>query len=173
MARTIADYLILFVALVLVQVLIFNHIMLFGVAAPIVFIYFIIRLGMGVSFNALITLGFLIGLTIDICSDTLGMNALACTLLAAVKKPVFSLYTQRDESIAEITPSISTLGIWIYSKYLITMVLIYCLLYFIIEYFTAASFGEMVLMICSSTLLSFLLMLGIDGLMLKKREQRL
>ena len=36
MARTIADYLILFVALVLVQVLIFNHIMLFGLKKPLV-----------------------------------------------------------------------------------------------------------------------------------------
>lgn len=88
MARQIINTLILFIILVLAQVLIFNHIMLFGVAAPIVFIYFIIRLNMSVSFNALITLGFLIGLFVDICADTLGINALACTLLGAVKKPV-------------------------------------------------------------------------------------
>lgn len=171
MARQIINTLILFIILVLAQVLIFNHIMLFGVAAPIVFIYFIIRLNMSVSFNALITLGFLIGLFVDICADTLGINALACTLLSAVKKPVLLAYTQHDEALNEITPSAASLGIWIYSKYMITMVVIYCLLYFSIEFFSAANLWDILLMTMSSTLLSFLLLLGIDSLMMKQRER--
>jgi len=140
MARAIANYIILFLLLVLAQVLIFNHILLFGVAAPVVFIYFVIRLGMSVRFNTLITIAFLMGLCVDICSDTPGMNTLACTVMAAVKKPVLLAYTQRDEGFEEITPCISSLGIWIYSKYMITMTLIYCLLYFCIEFFAVAAF---------------------------------
>lgn len=171
MARQITSATILFIVLVLVQVVIFNHIMLFGVAAPLIFIYFIIRLNMSVSFNALISLGFLIGLLVDICSDTPGMNALACTLLAAVKKPVLLAYTQHDETINEITPCISTLGIMTYSKYMITMVLIYCLLYFAVEFFSVVNIWDILLMAVSSTLLTYLLLLGIDSLMTDRRER--
>lgn len=173
MAREFTRATVLFLVLILLQVLIFNHILLFGVAAPIVFIYFLIHLKLSVGFNWLITLGFLLGLIVDICSDTLGMNALACTLLAALKKPVLMAYVQRDEAVIEISPSTSTLGIWNYSKYLITMVLIYCLLYFSIEYFSVVNIGEILLMAASSTLLSFLLMLGMDSIMIRTREQRL
>lgn len=173
MIRTLTNYITLFLVLVLTQVLIFNHILLFGIAAPIVFIYFIIRMGMSVKFNALITIAFLMGLCMDVCADTLGMNTLAYTILAAVKRPVLAAYTQRDEGFEEITPCISSLGIWIYSKYMITMVLIYCLLYFCIEFFAVASFGQIILLTLASTLLSYLLLLGIDGLIMRKREQRL
>ncbi|MGM9863934.1 MAG: rod shape-determining protein MreD [Lepagella sp.] len=170
MARAIANYIILFLLLVLAQVLIFNHILLFGVAAPVVFIYFVIRLGMSVRFNTLITIAFLMGLCVDICSDTPGMNTLACTVMAAVKKPVLLAYTQRDEGFEEITPCISSLGIWIYSKYMITMTLIYCLLYFCIEFFAVAAFWQVMLMTMASTLLSYVLLLGIDGLIMRKRS---
>lgn len=173
MARRITDTMLLLIVLILAQTLIFNHIILFGAAAPVIFIYFIIRISMTTGFNVLITLGFLSGLAVDICADTPGMNALACTLLAAVKRPVLMAYVQRDESINEITPTISTLGIWIYSKYMITMVLIYCLIYFSIEFFSVANILDILLMAFSSTLLTFLLLLGIDSLMMKKREQRL
>lgn len=173
MAKQIVDYLILFIILVLAQVLIFNHILLFGVASPIIFIYFIIRLPMSVKFNALITLAFFLGLLVDICSNTIGMNALACVIFAALKKPLLLLYVQHDDYVTEIKPTISTLGLWIYSKFLITTVLVYCLLYFSIEFFSIINIGEILLMSISSALLSFLLLLGIDSLMMNKREQRL
>ena len=45
MAKTFLSFLLLFVVLVLAQVTIFNHIWLFGMAMPLVFIYFIIVAG--------------------------------------------------------------------------------------------------------------------------------
>lgn len=170
MARRIAHIAILFLILVLAQVLIFNHILLFGVAAPIVFIYVITRMPTDCGFNTIITIGFLMGLLVDICADTLGMNTLACTILAAVRKPVLLSYVQHDDNLSEIIPSTFTLGIWNYSKYMLTMVLIYCLIYFSIEFFSLANIGDILLMATASTLLSFPLLLGIDSLMKKNRE---
>ena len=43
-AKDVIQYSVLFFVLVLAQVLICNHLALFNVAIPIVFIYFIIRL---------------------------------------------------------------------------------------------------------------------------------
>ena len=159
--------------MLLLQTLIFNHVVLFHVAVPVVFIYFIIRMSTGLSQNVLLTLSFLLGLCVDIFSDTPGVNALCCTILAGVKKSVFYLYVQRDDNNKDIIPSISRLGILDYSKYLLTMTAIYCVLTFSVEYFSLASFKDIVIAAVSSTILSFILMLGLDSLIITPRAKRL
>ncbi|MBD5370314.1 MAG: rod shape-determining protein MreD [Bacteroides sp.] len=156
--------LFLFPILILVQVLVFNHIMLFNLAVPFVFIYFILRLPIGMPANLVLSLSFLIGMLVDIFSDTPGVNALACTVLAAVKTPVFYAYVPRDDKTKRIVPAISTLGWQTYAKFLITMVAIFCLLCFIVEYFSFAGFLNILAMAGTSTALSFFLIFGIDSL---------
>ncbi|MEZ3551817.1 MAG: rod shape-determining protein MreD [Muribaculaceae bacterium] len=158
----------LFILMLLVQVLICNHIALFNVAVPIVFIYFIIRLPMNIGNGLLFTLSFLMGLCVDICSDTPGVNALACTLLSALRKPVFFAYVPRDDKTKNIIPSMSTLGVATYCKYLISMVGIYCLLAFTIEYFNFADVKDIVILSACSCLLTFLILLAIDCLIINR-----
>lgn len=158
----------LFFFLILVQVLICNHIMLFNVAVPLVFIYFILRLPLSVNTNWLLTFSFIAGFIVDLFSDTPGLNALSCTLLAMVKKPVLFAYISKDDRNKEIDLTVSSLGIGVYSKYLMTLVLIYCLLVFSIEFFSFASVEDVVIMGVSSSVLSFLLILSIDSLIFSK-----
>lgn len=159
---------ILFFILILAQVLICNHIMLFNVAVPFIFIYFIIRLPMSLNTNWLLTLSFLAGLIVDIFSDTPGLNAMSCTILAIAKKPAFFAYIPRDDRTKDVDPSINSLGISVYSKFLLTMVTIYCLLVFTIEYFSFAAVREIVIMGAASSVLTFLLILSIDSLTFAK-----
>ncbi len=156
---------ILFPLLILVQVLICNHIMLFNVAVPFIFIYFIIRFPIGVSQNLALTLSFLLGFFVDLFSDTPGLNALACTLLVAIRPAVFYSYVTRDDKTKRIVPSISSIGWQDYSKYLISMCGIFCLMVFGIEYFSFASIGIVLLMTISSAVLTFLVIIGIDCLL--------
>lgn len=173
MNKEIFQYALLFIIMLLAQVLICNHIALFNVAVPVVFIYFILRLPISLSLNWLLTLSFFIGFCVDLFSDTPGLNALACTLLAAVRKPVFYAYVQRDDRTKDMVPCLSTLGGGTYSKYLLSMVAIYCILVFSIEYFNFAVIADIAVMATSSSLLTFLLLLGTDSLIITKREKRL
>ena len=168
MSKEIIKFAILFVVMLLVQVLICNHVALFNVAVPIVFIYFIVRLPIDVGKGLLFTSAFVMGLIVDICADTPGVNALSTTLLSAFKQPVFYAYVPRDDKSEGIIPSIATLGIGTYSKFLITLVGIFCLLVFTIEYFNFADVKEIAIIAGSSTALSFLLLLAVDSLMLTK-----
>lgn len=168
MGRDIVHYIVLFVVMLLLQVLICNHIVLFNVAVPLIFIYFIIRLPMHLSTNIVLTLSFLLGLSVDIFSDTIGVNALACTLLAMLRRNIYSLYKSRDEKFVEIVPSISSLGVIVYMKYLVTMTLCYCVLFFVIEYFSMSHLPIMLTKIVSSTALTFMLILGIDSLITRQ-----
>ena len=168
MNKEIISFTILFILLILFQVLLFNHIALFNIAFPIIFIYFIIRLPISLNLSFLFTLSFLTGFIIDVFSDTLGVNCLACTLLAALKRPAFYAYMDKDDKTKTLTPTIKTLGIVSYAKYLITMVALYCLIAFTIEYFSFADVKELVILVASSCLLSFLLLLGLDCLFITK-----
>lgn len=173
MSKTILQFAMLFIVLLLAQAIICNHVILFNVAMPIVFIYFIIRLPITLSTNRVLTLAFLLGLGVDVFSDTQGMNALACTLLAALRHPIFRLYFPREDDLTNPEPSIRSLGPGIYVKYLFTMVLVYCILLFAIEAFTFFNPLQLSLRILSSTVLTFVILLGIDTLTSTRREKRL
>lgn len=159
----------MFVALLLVQVTIFDRVLLFSVAAPVVYIFFIIRLGMSVSVNQLMLLAFLMGLTIDIFADTPGMNSLACTVMAISKRPILMAYCPHDDQFNEIIPTLSSLGIWTYTKYLLSMTAVFFTVYFSTEIFSAARIDDVLLRTAASTLLSFLLILGLDSMIKIRR----
>lgn len=61
---------ILLIVLVTAQVLICNHIMLFNVATPFIFIYLIVSLPMDLKTDWLLTWAFAAGLLVDLFSDT-------------------------------------------------------------------------------------------------------
>lgn len=164
---------LMFIVCVLIQVLICNHIIIFHVAVPIIFIYFIIRLRLSISTNALMTYAFILGLIVDIFSDTLGVNALSCIILAVLKRPVLMAYCQHDDTINDIIPSIKRLGGWTYAKYLSSMIVIYCLIYFILDFFSFANLGEILIMTFASALLSFILLFATDSLLIRSSEKRL
>ena len=164
MAQSILRYILLFFICVLSQVLIFNNIALFGVAIPIVFIYFLVRLPINIGLPYLFTFAFLLGLIVDIFSDTPGVNALSCTLLVAIRKPVFYAYMEKDDNTQRLTPGVSTMGLIEYSKYLFSLTFIYCFLAFTIEYFTFADVKSIVILTAASAALTFVILLSIDCL---------
>ncbi|MBD5213615.1 MAG: rod shape-determining protein MreD [Bacteroidales bacterium] len=173
MGKTIISYILLFVVLVAAQAVVFNHICLFGMAVPLVFIFFILRLPVGIGINTLLTLSFLLGLTVDIFSDTPGMNALDCTILAALRNPILRLYMPREDDLANTIPSMKTLSPSVFLKYVVTATTLYCILYFILESFTFFALRQLVLRIVASTLLTFIFIVCIDSLTSLKSEKRL
>ena len=172
MTRNIIHFVILFFVLVLAQA-ICSKICLFNVAVPIIFIYFIIRLPLSLGVNWLMTLSFFIGLVIDIFNNSLGMNALSCVILAISKRPVFRLYFPREDDITDTIPSIDSLGLSVYFRFMSSLTLIYCALLFGIQAFSLMNIGLTLLRIAASSLLSIILILGIDSLSASHREKRL
>lgn len=169
MAKEILKYLLLFVMLVVVQVVVFNHLCLFNVAVPLVFIYFIIKLPVNLPVNWAMTVSFMLGLMVDIFSNTQGMNALGCTILAALRMPMLRLYFPREEDMTNPEPSLRTLGPGVYMKYLITVVAVYCAMFFLIEAFTFYNWWLMMSRIAASSLLTFIILLAFDSLTAKAR----
>lgn len=172
MTKTVIQFVVLAVVLVLVQV-VFNRIVLMGVAVPIVFIYLLMRLPVNLNTNWVLTIGFVTGLLVDIFGNTPGMNALACTVLAVLRMPVFNVYMPRENDMNTPIPSVDSMGVAAYFKYMSTLVLFYCVLIFMIQAFTTRDLLLTLARIGASTVLSVVLILGLDSLVSTRREKRL
>lgn len=167
MNKSVISYIFLFVILVLVQALLMNHIVLFSSAVCFIFIYFLIKLPINISANLILTLGFLLGLSVDMLSDTPGLNALCCTILAALKRPVFFAYEQHDDQKRNVSPSLGTMGFFNFCKYIFSMSAIYCLLAFFVEFIEFTNIAGILIKAGASTIFTFLIILGIDSLVYK------
>ena len=82
-------------------------------------------------------------------------------------------YFAREDDLANPIPSIRTLGTGIYIKYLLSIVLVFNIILFFIQSFTLSNIVLTLLRIVASTILSTLLIFGIDSLDNTKREKRL
>lgn len=173
MTKTAFRYILMYAALVLAQVVVFNNLVLFGCAVPLPFIYLIICLPATLSTNKSVTVGFLTGLLVDAFSDTYGLNALACTVLAFVRKPILHLYVSRDEDPTVQPLTMKSLGTPQFSKFAVTMTLIYMVVYFVGEAFNFFNFERMLLRIVASTLYTFVLVSAISSLSVSQREKKL
>ena len=172
MTKTVIQFIVLFLALLVLQ-LVCNKIVLFNIAMPVVFIYLILRLPVNLHGGWVLTIAFFSGLIVDIFNNTPGMNALACTLMAAVRRPVFNLFVSRENDMNIPIPSVDSMGVSDYFKYMATLVTGYCALIFIIQAFSLHNFVLTLARIVASSVLSVVIIFGLDTLVSTRREKRL
>lgn len=154
---------VMFLLMVFLQV-VCNRICLFNIAVPFVFVYFILRLPMSLSVNWVMTLSFLIGLVVDIFSNTYGMYAMSSTIIGALRKPIFTLFYPREDEMSNPIPSINTLGVSTYIKYMFTLVLLLCVMIYFIQLFTFYNIGLTIMRIIGSSLLTAVILFGFDSI---------
>lgn len=172
MTKTVIQFIVLFLALVVLQ-LVCNKIVLFNIAMPVVFIYLILRLPVNLHSGWVLTIAFFSGLLMDIFTNTPGMNSLACTMMAAVRRPVFNLFVSRENDMNIPIPSVDSMGIGDYFKYMATLVTIYCALIFLIQAFSLHNILLTLARIAGSSILSIIIIFGLDSLVSTRREKRL
>lgn len=166
---------ILMLALILVpaQALVFNNLVLFDVAVPMVFIFIIITLPVTMGANAAMTVGFLTGLAVDILSDTPGVNTLSSTVLAFIRRSVFHLYVPADNDLADQRPSPNNMGVAPFLKYVFTMVLAYCMMVFAVESLGCFSLRLYLTRVPASAVYTFVLIYAMSNLVPARHDKRL
>ena len=170
MTKFALKYILLFLLLVPAQSIVFNRMVLFDVAVPIVFIYLIIYLPVTLGTNLSTLLGFASGMLVDVFCDTPGLNALGCTVLSFIRKPTFHLYVSYDDDLAGRSPSARTMGASSFMKYMGTMALIYCVMVFTVEAFQFFNFRLLILRIVASAVYTFILLYALDALLFRSRD---
>lgn len=161
-----SDYLhriLWFIGLVLLQVLILNNVHIAGYATPFLYAYFILKFPSGTSRNGLMLWAFFLGLTIDVFSNTPGMNAAATVFLAFLRPSLLNLFVPRD-IIDSIVPSFKTMGVASYIKYVIAGVFVQSFTLLSIEFFSFTSIWLLLLRVVACTLLTVVCILAIEGI---------
>jgi rod shape-determining protein MreD len=129
----------MFVVLVLVQVLILNNIQLSGLINPYIYVLFVLLLPINIQGYFLLGFSFLIGISIDIFSNTPGIHAGATVLLAYLRPGIARFVSTRELAEKGATPTMTQLGVANFIRYTVIAVLIHHLFLFIAETF---SFGD-------------------------------
>lgn len=150
-----------FIGLVLVQVLLFNNISLFGLATPFVYVYFLLVLDRDIDHNMLMLIAFFLGFVIDIFSNTPGVNAGASVLIAFIRPGILRLFSPRGE-YENFEPGIYTLGGGAFVRYAIILVLLHHATLFFLEAFSLVNVGYLLLRILCSALLTMMLVMAIE-----------
>ena len=162
MKLNVVQKIVWFIGLVFIQVLILNKIHILGYATPFLYIYFILKFDSSVSRNGLLLWAFLLGLCVDIFSNTPGINAAATVFLAFIRPLYLRLFTPRDSQDAMV-PSIRSMGSSLYIKYLLACIFTHHTTLFVIMFFSFADIPTLLMKIVGSTLLTFVCTLALDG----------
>jgi rod shape-determining protein MreD len=82
MTSELISRIVTFLVFVVVQALVLNHIHLYGVATPLIYVYFVLLFRRNHPKWAILLWSFFLGLSIDVFSNTPGVAAASMTLIA-------------------------------------------------------------------------------------------
>lgn len=152
----------LMVFFILVQVLILNHIHLFNVATPLVYVYFILLFPRNQQHWVSVLWAFFFGLILDSFSNTPGETSFALTLTAFLQPYFVGLYLERDNS-DNTSPSMSKMGFVKYSTYVLLLTFIFCFTLFTLEAFSFFNWSQWILCILGSWSVTSVIIIAIDS----------
>lgn len=151
-----------FIALCLAQVLVFNHINLLGCATPLLYIYFILKFRSGFPQWAILLWSFMLGLCIDMFSNTPGVATSSCTIMGLLQPYLLKLFIPRD-NIDDQKPAMNDFGAVKNFWFTFLGVLIYNILFFTTETFNFFNWQQWLMNIGGSTLLTTLIIVVIEA----------
>ena len=150
-----------FITLMVVQIAIMNHIHLWNYATALIIGYMVVRFHFGTSRIGILLWGFVTGLVFDMFSDTMGMCMASMTFLAMVQPVLLRLFKPRDVS-DDFTPTIKTMGLWLYIPYLLFSMLVLHASFYMLEAFSLANWQLTLLAIGGGSLMSTVLLLFVE-----------
>lgn len=151
-----------FVVMLVVQALLLNNIHLFGCSTPLLYVYVILMARRDFPRWGLLLFGFLLGLGVDMFSNTPGVGACSMTLIAFVQPMLMKLFLPRD-SADDFQPGIPSLGLMKFVYFSFISIFLYSLVFFTLEMFNFFNWTLWALSVGGSTLLTLLLVIVIDN----------
>ncbi len=165
MSRLLAANILRFLLLVPIQVLVLDNINLGGFVNPYLYVLFILLLPFEISGWALLFFSFLIGLSVDFFSGTMGMNAAASTLMAYTRPYVIRRVGMNKDFDPGTQPSLFVQGFQWFFMYSLILIFIHHLVLFFIEVFRFSGFWSTLQRAVFSTLFTLVLVIILQYLL--------
>ncbi|WP_109699725.1 rod shape-determining protein MreD [Chitinophaga deserti] len=149
-----------FILLILFQVLVLDRILVHQMVNPYLYMLFILLLPFNLPRPALQLLGLMLGLTLDMFSDSMGVHAAACVFIAYLRPFVLNILSpQGGFEGPQRTPSVTTMGVSQFAIYATVMVLLHHIAYFCLSVFSFSDPLYLLMKILLSTAASLFLIL--------------
>lgn len=141
-----------FVALLLVQVLLIKNVELGRFINPFIYVLFIICLPFETPKPLLLIFAFIMGISVDMFYDTLGMHAFASVFMAFCRPRVFKFFSPREGYEAGTQPNIRYMGNAWFISCSATLILLHHFVLFYTEVFRLSEFFSTFFRIIMSSL---------------------
>lgn len=153
MIQVLIKYAIMFISLVFFQVLILNQVQFSGYANPYIYVLFILLLPLSTPPYLMMLLAFLIGLVVDIFSNSLGLHAASSVLIAFIRPVVIRLISDREEDRSDYPGLFQNSFGWFIS-YVGILVVIHHFALFYLEVFSFLGFFKTLFRVIISSVFS-------------------
>jgi len=160
-----------FIVLVLLQVLVFNSININGYIDPYIYIYIVLVLPFNTKPWVLLFSSFLLGMSVDIFSNTTGIHAAATTFAAFIRPSVIRLFTGKQNFDTNIYPSIRDMGLGWFYKYALLIILAHQTVLFTLETFKFTDILRLVYRISFSSGITLAIVILMQYLFLKRQNK--
>lgn len=159
MIKLFPRYLLSFVVLVFLQVFILNNIQFSGYINPYIYVLFILILPFETPKWLLLVLAFILGLTVDLFSGTIGMHSSATVFMAFFRPYVLKVISPRDGYESETLPQLRYYGAGWFIRYSVILILIHHFFLFFIEVFRFSDFFATLARVILSSVFTIILVL--------------
>jgi hypothetical protein len=140
MNKLILSNIIRFFAVMLLQVLVFNYLNLFGFINPFVYLLFILLLPFETPAWLLLILAFFTGISVDMFVNTGGIHAAASLAVGFARPILLRTLVSKREFETGIKPGVADLGWKWFLSYAGISILLHSLIVFYLDFLSFASF---------------------------------
>ncbi|MCD4681502.1 MAG: rod shape-determining protein MreD [Bacteroidales bacterium] len=163
-------HIIRFIVLVLFQILILNNIKLNGYLNPYFYVLFILLLPFETPRWLLLLSAFLLGFSVDMFENTMGINIAACVLMAYLRPYVIRFVASKQDYEPGLEPCIRDLGFTWFISYSLILVFIHHFAMFYIEVFRFSEFLTTFYRVLGSTVFTMVLIIMSQYLFYRPRK---
>lgn len=162
-----------FIIFILVQVYILDKIHLHRFVIPVVYYLFILWLPFGLTRISLLVIGFVAGLTLDYFTNTPGLHAAACVLIAYARPFIINLLIPKDTAEFNYRePSPRAMGWAPYTVYAFVLTLLHHTYLYLLEWLDIGNIVGFVIKVAATTGISMLLIFTVELLFPRKLKFR-
>ena len=158
-----------FFVLLIMQILIFNNI---GITSwkiiPAFYILIILLMPFETPGWLLLLLSFILGIIIDIFTDTIGLNSFSCVLIAFLRPLVLGSMAPRGGYDAGTFPRVFYMGLIWFIRYSLILIIVHQFAYYFLDDFGFRHFGRVLLKVLIGTFFTALLVIVSQFLVYRK-----
>ncbi|MBC7655314.1 MAG: rod shape-determining protein MreD [Oligoflexus sp.] len=161
-----------FILLVALQVFLLKNMVIYGLNVPYLYILFILLLPFETPNWLLFILSFLLGISVDLFTDTLGLHASACIILAFFRTVIIRVTVQDDNYDSDPEPTLAIMGFRWFFFYGLTLTLIHHFFLLNFEVFKFSEITNTLSRVFISSLFTLILIFIAELIFFKKKERK-